>query len=86
VPLAFPLWLVTLALGSLQVIPGISAALGILGSCAWYAAHALALKTSRVPYRYLLLLPLSYLFVAIVNADGLLRRIRGKRLWKGRRM
>jgi chlorobactene glucosyltransferase len=82
--LVYPLWRVSVATSTPDARSLLSAILASLGSLIWYGAHALALHTYRVPYRYLLLLPLSNFLIAIVNAEGILRRLVGRRIWKGR--
>jgi hypothetical protein len=83
-PLVYPLWRVSVAISTPDTRSLLSAILANLGSLIWYGAHALALHNYRVPYRYLLLLPLSNFLIAIVNAEGILRRLVGRRIWKGR--
>jgi chlorobactene glucosyltransferase len=84
IPIAYPFWRLLVALGSSEGITVLSALIACTGSIAWYSAHALAFHTYRVPYRYLLLLPLSNLLIAIVNAEGIFQRLRSRRVWKGR--
>ena len=84
IPIAFPVWLCQLASQAGSARLAASAGLAVLGSLIWYGAHAMALRAYNVPLRYLLLVPLSNLLVAVVNLDGLLRRAKGQRLWKGR--
>lgn len=83
-PLAYPLWQTRVALETLEGMSFLSAFLASLGTASWYAAHLLAFQAYRVPFRYLLLLPFSNLLLAIVNAEGLIRRASGQRIWKGR--
>jgi chlorobactene glucosyltransferase len=85
-PLVYPLWQVSLAIGMPETNSWISAVVACLGSITWYSTHAIAMKTYRVPARYLLLLPVAYLLIALVNTEGILGRLRGRRLWKGRRI
>ncbi len=86
VPLTYPLWRIAQALVSPSYLWILSALFALAGSLVWYGAHALALRKYAVPLTYLLLLPLSYLFIAVINLDGLLRRARGRRIWKGRKL
>lgn len=83
-PLAYPIWRLTVAVDSPDEWMFASALMAFIGSGIWYGAHALALYTYRVPYRYLFLLPLSNFLIAIVNAEGIMRRFGGRRFWKGR--
>ena len=83
-PLAFPIWRLSVAIESPDGWLYASTLLAFIGSVAWYGAHARALHTYRVPSYYLFLLPISNILIAIVNAEGIIRRLRGQRLWKGR--
>lgn len=83
-PLGYPTWRIVEVLRHLDMASLLSAVLACLGTAAWYGAHALAMHTYRVPYTYLLFLPLSSFLMAVVNADGIIRRLLGKRLWKDR--
>jgi chlorobactene glucosyltransferase len=83
-PLAYPFWRISVAITMPDVYSVLSAVFGCLGSLIWYGAHTLALHNYRVPYRFLLLLPVSNFLIAIVNAEGIFRRLVGRRLWKGR--
>lgn len=83
-PLIFPLWLgLRLETGQGGLLP---LGLAILGSVLWYTAHALELRRHRVPLYYLSLLPISYLLIAAVNVEGVIRRLTGSRIWKERRI
>ncbi len=55
-----------------------------LGSLIWLGAHAVTLRTYRIPIRYLLLLPLSYTALAIASLESNWRYLTGRRQWKGR--
>jgi chlorobactene glucosyltransferase len=55
-----------------------------LGSLIWLGAHAVALRTHRIPLRYLLLLPLSYTALAVASLESIWRYLTGRRQWKGR--
>jgi len=79
-PFAFPIWLA----GERGAGNTLALALAITGSSLWYLMHALELRRHRVPLAYLLLLPLSYVLIALVNLEGVLRRVSGRRLWKDR--
>lgn len=83
-PLGYPTWRIVEVLRHLDMASLLSAVLACLGTAAWYGAHALALHTYHVPYTYLLSLPLSSFLMAVVSADGIIRRLLGKRLWKDR--
>jgi hypothetical protein len=84
IPIAYPIWRLVVTFDSFEGITFLSALIACAGSLAWYGAHALAFHTYRVPYRYLLLLPISNALMAIVNAEGIIRRLRNQRIWKGR--
>ena len=84
IPIAYPIWRLMLAWQRYDGITILSALLACAGSVAWYGAHTLAFHHYRVPYRYLLLLPISNLLIALVNAEGIIRRMRSQRIWKGR--
>ena len=79
-PLAFPIWLA----GERGSGNALALALAIIGSSLWYLMHALELRRHQVPLGYMLALPLSYVLIALVNLEGVLRRAFGRRLWKGR--
>lgn len=55
-----------------------------LGSLIWLGAHAITLRTYRIPLRYLLLLPLSYTAMTVVSLESIWRYLTGRRQWKGR--
>ncbi|MDF1500548.1 MAG: glycosyltransferase [Anaerolineales bacterium] len=83
-PWGYPLWL-AVRLGSENTwiaVAALSAA--AIGSAAWYAMHAMALRIHNVPLTYLLLLPITDFLMGVVNLDGLVQRLRGRRTWKGR--
>ncbi len=83
-PIGYPLWRLVEVFPHMDLTALLSAVLAFLGSIAWYGAHAFALHTYHVPYRYILFLPLSNFLLAIVNAEGIIRRLLGKRVWKDR--
>jgi cellulose synthase/poly-beta-1,6-N-acetylglucosamine synthase-like glycosyltransferase len=83
-PIAYPIWRTLVALNSSTYSAVISAGLAVLGTLFWYTFMARGLKQYKVPYTYLLLIPLSNLIVAVINIDGLARRLRKNRKWKGR--
>ncbi len=51
----------------------------------WLGAHAVTLRTYRIPLGYLLLLPLSYTALAVISLESIWRYLTGRRQWKGRR-
>jgi chlorobactene glucosyltransferase len=55
-----------------------------LGSLIWFGAHALMLRTHRIPLYYLLLFPLSYTALAVASLESIWRYLAGRRQWKGR--
>jgi chlorobactene glucosyltransferase len=81
-PLAYPTWLGLRLDNSPEFWPALM--LSLSGTLVWYIAHALEFRRHRVPLGYLALLPLSNLLIAVVNADGVIRRLSGRRIWKGR--
>ncbi|MEJ2011190.1 MAG: glycosyltransferase family 2 protein [Anaerolineales bacterium] len=83
-PLAYPAWL-SLWPGNLPEF-WLAIVLSVGGTLIWYTAHALELRRHRVPLGYLALLPLSNILIAVVNAEGVLRRLCGRRIWKGRQI
>ncbi len=83
-PFLYPIWLGSRLGRDPQILPALL--LAILGSMLWYTAHALELKRHQVPLVYLALNPFSMLLVGLVNLEGVLRRVAGARLWKGRRI
>jgi chlorobactene glucosyltransferase len=85
-PLAYPFWRISVAITTPGFCSVLSAVLGCLGSLIWYGAHVLALHNYHVPYLYLPLLPVSNFLIAFANAEGIFRRLVGRRLWKGRRI
>jgi chlorobactene glucosyltransferase len=83
-PVGYPVWLLSMMGTDGTLLP--ASLITISGSVLWYTAHALEFRQHRVPLRYLLLLPLSYLLIAVVNIEGVIRRLSGSRIWKGRRL
>jgi chlorobactene glucosyltransferase len=83
-PVGYPVWLLSMMGTDGTLLP--AWIITISGSVLWYTAHALEFRQHRVPLRYLLLLPLSYLLIAVVNTEGVIRRLSGSRIWKGRRL
>ncbi|MFN2149641.1 MAG: glycosyltransferase [Anaerolineales bacterium] len=83
-PIGYPVWLFSMMGTDGTLLP--AWLITISGSVLWYTAHALEFRQHRVPLRYLLLLPLSYLLIAVVNTEGVIRRLSGSRIWKGRRL
>lgn len=83
-PLLYPIWLGSNLRGGVQVLPPLL--LACLGSAMWYTAHGLELKRHHVPYTYLALNPVSMFLIAIVNLEGVLRRVAGRRVWKDHRI
>jgi chlorobactene glucosyltransferase len=85
-PLGYPILLASRLAhgGTWLAVASLSAS--IVGTAAWYATHAMALRIFGVPLGYLSLLPLSDILIGIVNIDGLVQRLRGQRTWKGRRV
>ena len=83
-PFLYPIWLGS-RLNQDPLIP-LALLVAVLGSVLWYGAHAIELKNHHVPYIYLALNPLSMVLVGLVNLEGVLRRVMGRRIWKGRRV
>ncbi len=83
-PIILPAWRIAEAAIEPNTALVASAVLAVLGSVAWYGAHALALRKYHVPVFYLVLIPLSSVLIAVVNTDGIIRRLFGRRIWKGR--
>jgi len=83
-PFVFPCWLGVRLIARPELwAPFI---LAVCGSLLWYTAHAVELRRHKVPLQYLLLLPLSYVLIAVVNTEGVIRRLAGGRIWKDRRI
>jgi hypothetical protein len=85
-PLGFPIWLAYKLLQDSSWIDAGALGASLFGTLIWYLAHWTAFKELRVPLRYLLLLPVSDLLIGIVNLDGLIQRLTGRRTWKGRQI
>lgn len=83
-PLLYPISLALRAFDGARTFPALLIA--CLGSVLWYLAHALELRRHDVPIVFLALIPVSTLLVGIVNLEGVLRRVAGRRVWKGRRI
>jgi chlorobactene glucosyltransferase len=83
-PLGYPLWLSARITNNFSWTGASAFAAATIGTLQWYATHMIAFQELNVPRRYLLLLPLSDLLVGLVNLDGIVRRLRGRRTWKGR--
>ncbi len=83
-PFLFPIWLALRQEPGSLLLPALL--LACLGSILWYTAHGLELRRHHVPLIYLALIPLSMLLIAIVNLEGVIRRVAGRRIWKDRRI
>jgi chlorobactene glucosyltransferase len=83
-PFLYPIWLGSRLNHDPQILLALLPA--VLGSLFWYGAHALELKRHHVPCIYLALNPLSMVLIALVNLEGVLRRVAGRRIWKERRI
>jgi chlorobactene glucosyltransferase len=85
-PLGYPAWLALVLSQDFSWIGGAAFVASTLGTLTWYTTHALAFQKLDVPLLYLLLLPASDFLIGLVNLDGLIQRIRGRRTWKGRQI
>ncbi|MGD8634233.1 MAG: glycosyltransferase [Anaerolineales bacterium] len=85
-PLGYPLWLAALLENGGNWLSAAALIAALIGTTAWYATHAMAFRIFAVPPGYLCLLPISDLLIGIINLDGLIQRLRGRRTWKGRRI
>jgi cellulose synthase/poly-beta-1,6-N-acetylglucosamine synthase-like glycosyltransferase len=85
-PLGFPLWLIFRVTHSFTWIEAGAFTAALLGTSVWYCTHRMAFRELGVPLRYLILLPISDVLIGLVNLDGLIQRLRGRRTWKGRQI
>ncbi len=84
-PVLLPCWVsqMNLELNAFS-LRGLAIGATSLGSLIWVGAHAVTLRTHRIPLRYLLILPLSYTALAVVSLESIWRYLTGRRQWKGR--
>jgi chlorobactene glucosyltransferase len=84
-PILLPCWISQMNVDLIALnLRGLTIGTASLGSLIWFGAHAMSLRTYRIPLRYLLLLPLSYTALAVASLESIWRYLTGRRQWKGR--
>jgi chlorobactene glucosyltransferase len=84
-PILIPCWVSQMKMEMIALsLRGLAVGAASLGSLIWLGAHAVMLRSHRIPLRYLLLLPLSYTALAVASLESIWRYLTGSRQWKGR--